>query len=61
MTSPLFRKEALDYQRDRLFGEALIIWPIALKVLALGAVLTAAAFISLAAWGEYTRKAHVIG
>lgn len=61
MTSPLFRHEALEHQRDRLFGEALIIWPVTLKILAAGAVLTAAAFISFAAWGEYTRKAHVTG
>ena len=61
MSSPLFRPEALEHQRDRLFGEALIIWPVTLKVLAAGAVLTAAAFVSFGAWGEYTRKAHVTG
>lgn len=61
MTSPLFRHEALEHQRDRLFGEALVIWPVTLKVLALGAVLTAAAFIAFAILGEYTRKARVIG
>ncbi len=61
MTSPLFRQEALDHQRNRLFGEALVIWPVSLKLITLGAVLAGVAFIAFAIWGEYTRKVHVTG
>ncbi len=61
MTSQLFRKEALAHQRDKLFGEALIIWPVSLKILLLGAVFAAAAIVTFALVGEYTRKARVTG
>jgi hypothetical protein len=52
MPSPLYRPEALEHQRDRLFGDALIIWPVAFKVLALAAALVAIVFIVFVTWGE---------
>jgi membrane fusion protein len=61
MPSPLYRPEALEHQRDRLFGDALIIWPVAFKVLALAAALVAIVFIVFVTWGEYTRKARAMG
>lgn len=61
MSTPLFRQEALDHQSNRLFGEALIIWPVSLKLITLGAVLAGAAFVAFSIWGEYTRKVHVTG
>ena len=61
MATPLFRQEALDHQRNRLFGEALIVWPVPLKWIMLGAVLAAAVFVAFSIWGDYTRKVHVTG
>jgi membrane fusion protein len=61
MPSPLFRKEALDHQRERLFGEALVIWPVALKILLVGALIAGASLVIFAIFGEYTRKARVTG
>lgn len=46
MATPLFRQEALDHQRNRLFGEGLIVWPVPLKWIMLGAVLAAAVFVA---------------
>lgn len=61
MSTPLFRQEAIDHQRERLFGEALIAWPVSLRLLSLVAVLATIAFVAFAALGEYTRKTHVNG
>ena len=60
-SKPLFRQEALDHQRDRLFGQALIIWPLSLKLMGLSAALIGAAFVAFTIWGEYTRKVNVSG
>lgn len=61
MTLPLFRPQAIEHQRDKLFGEALIVWPVAFKILALGSTMIVAAFAVFVTLGEYTRKAHVLG
>lgn len=61
MTSPLFRQQALNHQSNRLFGEALVIWPVSLKLITIGAVVAGAAFIAFSIFGEYTRKVHVTG
>jgi len=57
----LFRPEAIEHQRNRLFGEALIVWPVPLKWIVFAAVLAAALFVAFAIWGDYTRKVHVTG
>lgn len=61
MTRPLFRQEALDGERDKLYGVTLLARPVSLAVLTIAAVLMAAAIIGFMAWGEYTRKEHVTG
>ncbi|MCA3034841.1 MAG: hemolysin D, partial [Rhodocyclaceae bacterium] len=61
MDSPLFRPESIEHQRERLFGEALVVWPVTFKIVLLCAVLTAVTFASFVTWGEYTRKARVSG
>lgn len=61
MTSKLFRSEAIEHQRERALGEALMARPLSLSLLtALFAVL-AAMVVLFATQGEYTRKAQVKG
>ena len=61
MRQDLFRQEALDFNREKLLGEAVLSKPLSLSVLTAAAVLIALAVMTFACWGEYTRKAHVSG
>jgi len=61
MRQDLFRQEALDFNREKLLGEAVLSQPLSLSVLTAAAVLIALAVMTFACWGEYTRKAHVSG
>jgi len=61
MTPPLFRREAIEANRQQWLGEVRLVRPVSMSVLVV--VLVAAAFV-VGAWlvlGEYTRKAHVRG
>ncbi len=57
----LFRQEAIDAQREKLLGEVSIARPVPLWVFTALAVGFAAALVSFAVWGEYTRRERVEG
>jgi membrane fusion protein len=54
----LYRKEALAYQRERAWGELIVVAPTAARVLAWLALVFAALFVAFLATAEYTRKAR---
>lgn len=56
-----FRQEVLEFQRQRSFGEVVVLRPLSFHLLTAIAVSIAIAIIGFAYWGEYTRKAHVKG
>lgn len=61
MTESLFRKEAVAYQRERLWGEILLTQPLSLRLLS-GAVAVVLVFLILYLYlGTYTRKETVQG
>ncbi|MBX3639101.1 MAG: HlyD family efflux transporter periplasmic adaptor subunit [Nitrosomonas sp.] len=61
MSHSLFRSEALIYQHDPLKGGVLIARSPAISLLIWIAVIFTTALTGFAFWGEYTRKAHVVG
>ena len=61
MTRSLFRKEALDAQRDKLLGEISAARPVPLWVFTLVALCIAALVIAVGLWGQYTRRERVAG
>lgn len=61
MARPLFRKEAVDAQREKFLGEITGIRPIPLWFFTVLVVGIAAALIALAVWGQYTRRERVQG
>lgn len=61
MTSPLFRQEAIEYRKERLFGEVLLLQPVSFTIITcvlLLIVLIAGSFLFL---GTYARKERVRG
>jgi membrane fusion protein len=60
-TIALFRREALETQREKALGDVLLVQPLSTAALTLVAVALAAALVAFTFWGEYTRKAHVSG
>lgn len=61
MSKSLFRKEALDAQREKLLGETSAARPVPLWVFTLMAMCIAALVIAVGLWGEYTRRERVVG
>ncbi len=61
MPRSLFRKEAIDAQRQKFLGEASIAQPVRLWVYTVMAVAIAAIVIAVAVWGQYTRRERVQG
>ena len=61
MAKALFRKEALDAQRDKFLGELTVARPLSLWLLTLLAVALAAMLISVTVWGQYQRRERVQG
>jgi membrane fusion protein len=61
MAKQLFRQEAVDAQRDRFLGELTAARPLPLWAFTIAAVLIACAVISIAVWGQYTRRERVTG
>jgi membrane fusion protein len=59
--NPLFREEAHAFQREKHLGEVLGAQPLSYALLTLFAVAAAISLIVFAAFGAYTRKAHVTG
>ncbi len=56
--SSLYRAEALQYQRERAWGELIVATPAVARTLAWLVVALAALFIAFLATAEYTRKAR---
>ena len=61
MPRQLFRQEAIDAQREKFLGEATIARPVPFWVFTLLAAGTAFLLISVAVWGQYTRRERVEG
>lgn len=61
MSKKLFRQEAIDAQREKFFGEATIARPLPFWVLTALAAAAALMIISVAVWGQYTRRERVEG
>lgn len=61
MRKDLFRREALDFNREKSFGDVILTRPISFSLLTFFAVFFAIAIVVFAFCAQYTRKAHVIG
>ena len=61
MRQDLFRREALDFNRDKSFGDVVLTRPLSFSLLTFFAVLVAVIAVAFMACGQYTRKAHVSG
>ena len=61
MRRALFRQAALDFHREKLLGDVVLVRPLSVSLLTGAAVCIALAVLGFAWWGEYTRKAHVVG
>ena len=61
MRQDLFRREALDFNRDKSFGDVVLARPLSFSLLTFFAVLVAVIAVAFMAYGQYTRKAHVSG
>jgi len=61
MSRSLFRKEAVDAQREKYLGETALARPVAYWVYTLLAAAIAAVLLAVAIWGEYTRRERVEG
>jgi len=61
MKGALFRQEALDFHREQLLGNVVLVRPLAVWLLTGAAIGIALTVIGFACWGTYTRKAHVTG
>lgn len=57
----LFRQEAIDAQREKLFGEVSQARPIPMWIFTVTALVFAAALVSFSIWGEYARRETVSG
>lgn len=61
MTSSLFRKEALEHRKDRLYGDVILLQPLSLTVLVGVVALICAMILAILFWGTYARKETVRG
>jgi membrane fusion protein len=61
MRHALFRQEALDFHRETLLGDVVLVRPLSVSLLTGIAVVIALTMVGFACWGVYTRKAHVTG
>jgi membrane fusion protein len=57
----LFRREALDFNREKSLGDVILVRPVSFSVLTGFAVFFAALIIAFGFFAEYTRKTHVSG
>jgi membrane fusion protein len=61
MRRDLFRREALDFNREKSLGDVVLVRPVSFSLLTIFAVAFAIAVIVFAFSAEYTRKTHVSG
>jgi len=61
MTSQLFRNEALEQQKDRLYGEVVISQPLSFYLITFGVLLMVIIITLLLVYGTYARRETVVG
>ena len=61
MPRSLFRKEAIDAQREKFLGEASLAQPVRMWVYTATACAIAVLAVAVAVWGQYTRRERVQG
>jgi membrane fusion protein len=61
MPRSLFRKEAIDAQREKFLGEASLAQPVRMWIYTATAVAVAVIVVAVAVWGQYTRRERVQG
>lgn len=61
MTSSLFRKEALEHRKDRLYGDVILLPPLSITVLVGVATCVCLLILAILFWGSYARKEEVPG
>lgn len=61
MSSSLFRKEALEHRKDRLFGDVVLLQPLSMTVLVSIVVCVCFMILAILFWGTYARKETVQG
>lgn len=61
MDHNLFRKEAIEHRRERLWGDVIIMQPLSFALLTLVITIIAGLLIGLLLWGNYARKETVNG
>ncbi|WP_435102725.1 HlyD family secretion protein [Arhodomonas sp. AD133] len=61
MNQPLFREEALNHQRERLWGDVILTQPLSMAMVTIAIVLTLVALVAYLVLGTYTRKETVQG
>ena len=61
MRRDLFRREALDFNREKSLGDVLSVRTLSFSLLTLFAVFFALGLMAFAFVAEYSRKAHVVG
>lgn len=59
--SSLFRKEAVEHSKNRLYGDVILLQPLSVTVLVVSVVVVCALIISMLFWGTYARKETVRG
>lgn len=61
MSSSLFRKEALEHRKDRLYGDVVLLQPLSMTLLVSAVVVICMLILTILFWGTYARKESVHG
>ncbi len=61
MSESLFRKEAIEHKRERLWGNVIVIQPLSFTVLSIVISLVVGLIVALLLWGNYARRETVNG
>ncbi|MBS0287637.1 MAG: HlyD family efflux transporter periplasmic adaptor subunit [Proteobacteria bacterium] len=61
MSSSLFRKEALEHRKDRLYGDVVLLQPLSMTILVSAVVVICMLILTILFWGTYARKESVHG
>lgn len=61
MSQDLFRKEAIEHRRERLWGNVIIMQPLSFVMLTIVIMIITSLLISLLIWGNYARRETVSG
>ncbi len=61
MTLPLFRQDAIEEQKDRLYGEVLLSQPLSLPIITFSILFVVIVITLLLVYGTYARREAVVG